>query len=315
MVRSWPQLATGIFPPTQPHSAMASRRSFLTSAALLSAGILVSPSVFAYNKRYIGLQLYTVRDAMAKDPAGTLAKLAAIGYNSVEGATYTGSEKFYGMTPQAFAALLKQNGMIMPSSHYRLGEEQTNGAPVAGTMLHDWDRAVDDAAAAGVKYMVCAYLSEAERGNLNHFKYVAEQLNKAGERCQKAGLQLCYHNHDFEFKAQGNQLPYDLLLNSTDKKLVQMELDLYWVSKAGRDPLALIKKHPGRFPLWHVKDMAKTPERAFTEVGNGSIDFKKIFTHADEAGLKYFFVEQDSTPGSPFDSATQSFNYIKKNLV
>jgi sugar phosphate isomerase/epimerase len=219
------------------------------------------------------------------------------------------------MTPKAFAALLKQNGLIMPSSHYRLGEEQMKGAPVQGTILHGWDRAVDDAAAAGAKYMVCAYLAETERGNLEHYKYIGEQLNKAGERCQKAGLQLCYHNHDFEFQAQDGKLPFDLLLNGTDKKLVQMELDLYWIAKAGHDPLALFKKHPGRFPLWHVKDMDKTPQKAFTEVGNGSIDFKKIFAHADEAGMKYFFVEQDSTPGSPFDSVTQSITYIKKNLV
>lgn len=294
---------------------MTTRRNFLASAALLSAGLLVAPGLLAApKKRYIGLQLYTVRAAMEKDPAGTLAQLAKIGYTSVEGATYTGSQKFYGMTPQAFAALLKQNGLIMPSSHYRLGEEQMNGAPAQGTMLHGWDRAVDDAAAAGVKYMVCAYLSEPERGNLDHYKYVADQLNKAGERCQKAGLQLCYHNHDFEFAAQDGKLPYDLLL-ATDKKLVKMELDLYWVTKAGHDPLTLFKQHPGRFPLWHVKDMDRTPQRAFTEVGNGSIDFKRIFAHASEAGLQYFFVEQDATPGSPFDSVTQSIAYIKKNLV
>ncbi|MBH8557266.1 sugar phosphate isomerase/epimerase family protein [Hymenobacter negativus] len=297
---------------------MNSRRNFLTSAALLSAGLLVSPALLArdkgYNKKYIGLQLYTVRDAMAKDPAGTLARLAEMGYNSLEGATYTGSQKFYGMTPQAFAALLKQNGLIMPSSHYRLGEEQMNGAPAMGTMLHEWDRAVDDAAAAGVKYMVCAYLSEAERGNLDHYKYVADQLHKAGERCQKAGIQLCYHNHDFEFVAQNGKLPYDLLL-ATDPKLVKMELDLYWATKAGHDPLTLFKQHPGRFPLWHVKDMNKAAPHSFTEVGNGSIDFKKIFAHANEAGLQYFFVEQDITPGSPFDSAAKSLAYIKKNLV
>ena len=294
---------------------MTTRRNFLASAALLSAGLLVAPGLLAApKKRYIGLQLYTVRAVMEKDPAGTLAQLAKIGYTSVEGATYTGSQKFYGMTPQAFAALLKQNGLIMPSSHYRLGEEQMNGAPAQGTMLHGWDRAVDDAAAAGVKYMVCAYLSEPERGNLDHYKYVADQLNKAGERCQKAGLQLCYHNHDFEFAAQDGKLPYDLLL-ATDKKLVKMELDLYWVTKAGHDPLTLLKQHPGRFPLWHVKDMDRTPQRAFTEVGNGSIDFKRIFAHASEAGLQYFFVEQDATPGSPFDSVTQSIAYIKKNLV
>ncbi|HEX8328498.1 MAG TPA: sugar phosphate isomerase/epimerase [Hymenobacter sp.] len=294
---------------------MTSRRDFLASAALLSAGLLVSPSLLAApSKRYIGLQLYTVRAAMEKDPAGTLAQLAKIGYNSVEGATYTGSQKFYGMAPKEFAALLKKNGMIMPSSHYRLGEEQTNGAPTKGTMLHEWDRAVDDAAAAGVKYMVCAYLSEAERGGLDHYKYVADQLNKAGERCQKASIQLCYHNHDFEFMGQDGQLPYDLLL-ATDKKLVKMELDLYWVTKAGKDPLTLFQQHPGRFPLWHVKDMDKTEKKFFTEVGNGSIDFKKIFAQAKLAGMEYFFVEQDSTPGSPFDSVTQSMAYIKKNLV
>jgi len=293
---------------------MTTRRDFLTAAALLSAGLLVSPAMLAAApKRYIGLQLYTVRAAMEKDPAGTLAQLAKIGYNSVEGATYTGSQKFYGMTPAAFAALLKQNGLIMPSSHYRLGEELMNGAPAQGTMLHNWDRAVDDAAAAGVKYMVCAYLAEAERGDPDHYKYVADQLNKAGERCQKAGLQLCYHNHDFEFVAQNGKLPYDLLL-ATDPKLVKMELDLYWVTKAGHDPLTLFKQHPGRFPLWHVKDMDRTPQRAFTEVGNGSIDFKKIFAHAKEAGLQYYFVEQDSTPGSPFESVAKSIAYIRKNL-
>ncbi|SFQ64653.1 sugar phosphate isomerase/epimerase family protein [Hymenobacter arizonensis] len=294
---------------------MISRRNFLASAALLSAGALVSPALLAApKKRYIGLQLYTVRAAMEKDPAGTLAQLAKIGYNSVEGATYTGSQKFYGMTPQAFAALLKRNGMIMPSSHYRLGQELTNGAPTKGTILHDWDRAVDDAAAAGVKYMVCAYLSEPERGTLDQYKYVADQLNKAGERCQKAGLQLCYHNHDFEFVAQNGKLPMDVLL-ATDKKLVQIELDLYWVTKAGLDPLDLFAKHPGRFPLWHVKDMDRTEKKFFTEVGNGSIDFKKIFAKAQLAGLQYFFVEQDATPGSPFDSVTKSMAYIKKNLV
>ena len=293
---------------------MLSRRSFLSSAALLTAGLAVSPALLAHSKRAVGIQLYTVRDAMAKDPAGTLARLAKIGYNSVEGATYTGSQLFYGMAPKAFAALLKQHGLVMPSSHYRLGEELEKGAPVAGTMLHGWDRAVDDAAAAGAKYMVCAWLSQAERGNLDHYKYVAEQLNKAGERCRKAGLQMCYHNHAFEFEVQNGQLPYDLLL-ATDPKLVQMELDLYWVTKAGKDPLALFKQHPGRFPLWHVKDMDRTPPHSFTEVGSGSIDFPKIFAQAKLAGLKHFFVEQDSTPGSPFDSVTKSLAHIRKNLV
>jgi sugar phosphate isomerase/epimerase len=293
---------------------MTSRRDFVKSAALLSAGVLASPSLLAAPKKYIGLQLYTVRDAMQQDPAGTLAKVAQMGYNSIEGATYTGSQKFYGMEPAAFSKVLKKNGLIMPSSHYRLGEEQNQGQPVQGTMLHGWDKAVDDAAQVGVKYMVCAYLAEGERGSLDHYKSIAEQLNKAGERCKKAGIQLCYHNHDFEFVAQNGQLPYDVLL-SADPNLVKMELDLYWVAKAGQDPLALFKKHPGRFPLWHVKDMDSTPQRNFTEVGSGTIDFKPIFAHASEAGMKYFFVEQDQTPGSPFDSIQKSITHIKRTLV
>jgi sugar phosphate isomerase/epimerase len=295
---------------------MTSRRTFIRDASLITAGTLIAPSLFAkYNKKYIGLQLYTVRDAMQKDAAGTLARVAQIGYNSVEGATYTGSQNFYGMSPKEFASLLKKNGLIIPSSHYRLGEEKVKGEVQKGTMLSEWQKAVDDAATVGIKYMVCAFLSPAERGGLDHYKYVAEQLNKAGETCRKSGIQLCYHNHDFEFIAQDEKLPFDILLNNTDKSLLKLELDLYWVSKAGHDPIALFSRHPGRFPLWHVKDMDNTPKKAFTEVGNGVINFRKIFTQASKAGLQYFFVEQDSTPGSPFDSITKSMQYIKKNLV
>lgn len=294
---------------------MNSRRTFLKSAALFSAGALLSPKLFAAPTKYIGLQLYTVRDAMQKDPAGTLAKVVQLGYNSVEGATYTGTQKFYGMEPAAFAQVLKQNGLIMPSSHYLLGEQENNGQPTPGTILHGWDKAVDDAAQVGIKYMVCAYLFEGERGNLDHYKVLAERLNKAGERCKKAGIQFCYHNHDFEFAAQDGKLPYDLLLSQTDKNLVKMELDLYWATKAGHDPVELFKANPGRFPLWHVKDMDKTPEHSFTEVGNGSIDFKRIFAQAKLAGMQYFFVEQDKTPGEPLDSIKQSISHIKKNLM
>lgn len=294
---------------------MTTRRDFLKTTTVLSAGLMITRASGCNSKNsYIGLQLYTVRDAMASDPKGTLARVAQIGYTSVETATYTGSEKFYGMSPTEFASVLKHNGLVAISGHYRLGEEQPNGDIQQGTMLHDWDRAVDDAASAGIKYMVCAYLSDVERGDLDHYKKVADTLNTAGERCKKSGIQLCYHNHDFEFIKQNNQYPYDILL-ATDKDLVKMEMDIYWVAKAAQDPLALFNQHPGRFPLWHVKDMDNSDKKDFTEVGNGVIDFKKIFTERDKAGLKYFFVEQDKTPGSPFDSITKSYNYIKKNLV
>lgn len=288
---------------------MINRREFLKTSALFSAGVLVAPKLFAYDKKYIGLQLYTVRDAMSKDVPGTLAKVAALGYTSVE-ATY-GDGKYFGTEPKAFAELLKKNNLIMPSAHYLLGEAMKG----KGTILNDWDKAVEDAASVGQKYMVCAWLAPSERGNLDHYKKLAEDFNKAGETCKKAGIQFCYHNHDFEFIQENGKYPYEILLDNTDKNLVKMEIDLYWLTKANQDPIALIDKHPGRFPLWHVKDMDKTPKKMFTEVGNGVIDFKKIFTKANKAGLKYFFVEQDICPGNPFDSISQSISYIKKNLV
>ncbi len=294
---------------------MTSRRDFLKSTSLLTAGLYFSPPFFKYDRSAIGLQLYTVRDAMQADPAGTLAKVAQIGYNSIETATYTGTETFYGMDAAAFARLAKQNGLTLRSGHYRLGEDQEKGADVKGTLLHDWQKAVDDASALGLSYMVCAYLSDTERKGLDHYKQVAEDFNKAGEICKKAGIQFCYHNHAFEFDKQQEKYPYDILLNETDKNLVKMEMDLYWITKAGQDPMKIFNEHPGRFPLWHVKDMDRTPEKSFAEVGSGTIDFKEIFKHADKAGMKYFFVEQDKTPGNPFDSITKSYQYIKQNLV
>jgi sugar phosphate isomerase/epimerase len=298
---------------------MHTRRSFLKTTTLYSAGILAAPALPSFlsaGKSTIGLQLYTVRDAMQADPNGTLAKVAQIGYNSLEGATYTGTGKFYGMDPRTFGGVLKTNSLVMRSCHYRLGEDGAGLTdPTQGTILHNWDKAVDDAHALGIQYMVCAWLSPKERMGLDHYKKMAGDFNVAGEKCKKAGIQFCYHNHDFEFDQQGGKFPYDVLLNDTDAQLVKMEMDLYWVSKAGHDPITLFNQHPGRVPLWHLKDMDKTAERNFTEVGNGSIDFKKIFASKEKSGMKYFFVEQDKCPGSPFDSITKSIDYIKKNLV
>jgi sugar phosphate isomerase/epimerase len=312
---------------------MQTRRSFLKTGSLYSAGILAAPGLLRPGfpraagqtaraaGHTLGLQLYTVRDAMAKDPVGTLAKVAQIGYNSLEGATYTGTEKFYGMDPQTFSGVLKNNGLIMRSCHYRYGEDNS-GAPALtdgifnGTILHDWDKTVADAHSLGIKYMVCAWLSPNERLGLDHYKKMAADFNVAGEKCKAAGIQFCYHNHDFEFDPKyGTTLPYQVLLDNTDPKLVKFELDLFWATKAGQDPAMIFQNHPGRFPLWHLKDAAKTPPYDTAAVGTGSIDFKKIFTSAKTAGLQYWFVEQDRTPGSPFDAIAESITYIKANLV
>src|ERR1700743_2402452 len=211
---------------------MSSRRSFLKTAATVSTGLLIAPdlfargsgSFFAPSRKQIGTQLYTVRKQMAEDPLGTLAKVAKIGFKTVEGATYTGTELFYGMPAAQFKNILDGYGLEMPSAHYVLGESMPQAK---GTLTNDWEKAVDDAAAIGLKYMVCAYLFDSERGNLDHYQQTAQKLNAAGAICKKAGIQLCYHNHNFEFVEQEGRLPYDVLLDSTDPDLVKMEMDIY----------------------------------------------------------------------------------------
>jgi sugar phosphate isomerase/epimerase len=178
-----------------------------------------------------------------------------------------------------------------------------------------WDKAVEDAAAIGQKYMVLAFLFPHERKTMDEYLKVASTLNKCGESCQKAGIQLCYHNHDFEFEAIDGKLPFDVLMTETDKKLVQAELDLYWAVKAGQQPVELFRKYPKRIGLWHVKDMDNTEKKSFTEVGSGVIDFAEIFSMHRTSGMKHFFVEQDVCPGSPLVSIEKSITHIKKNLL
>ena len=261
--------------------------------------------------KQVGLQLYTLRDLMAKDPVGTLKNVADIGYKEVEAFGY-GDGKFFGKTPTEYAALLKDLGLSGPSGHYTTGKTMPDAK---GTLMNGWQQAVDDAAAIGQKYMVCAYLFPDERKTLDDYKQFVDLFNKSAEMCKKAGIQFCYHNHDFEFKPIDGQVPYDVLLNGTDKDMVQLELDLYWATFANQDPVALFEKHSGRFPLWHVKDMEKTPERAFAPVGTGSIDFQRIFDAKDKAGMKHYFVEQDVCKLPPLESIDISFKNVQKLTV
>ena len=288
------------------------RQHFLKLGALAtSAALLPSFDGLAATPKAVGLQLYTLREAMAKDPDGTLKRVAEIGYKEVESFGYSDG-KFFGKTPKEFAAKLKELGLTAPSGHYTTGNVVVTGK---GTLKNDWKRAVDDAAEIGQKYMVCAYLFPPERTKLDDYKQFADLFNKSAEVCHAAGIQFAYHNHDFEFKELEGKIPYDLLLSSTDPKLVKLELDLYWATFAGQDPVALFKKHPGRFPLWHVKDMAKTTEREFAEVGTGSINFQRIFDAKKTAGLTHYFVEQDVCKRPPLEAIAISYKNVEKLKV
>jgi sugar phosphate isomerase/epimerase len=288
---------------------MPTRRDFLRQSSLLTASLFISKEEWFSEPQKIGLQLYTLRNEMGKDAKGTLAKVAAQGYKTVETFGY-GNGKWFGMNAAELRAELKSHGLITPSGH-------TFPANVflQSGWEEKWKPAVADAKAVGQEYIVIPWMEEQFRSDINNFKKMAAVLNMAAEICKQTGIKLAYHNHDFEFAPLAGTNGFDVLLKETDPKLVFFEMDIYWVSKAGKDPLAFFSKYPGRFAMWHVKDMDNTPQKNFTEVGSGVINYKKIFTHAKQSGMKYFFVEQDQCPGAPLDSTAKSIAYLKKNIV
>ncbi|HEY9232437.1 MAG TPA: sugar phosphate isomerase/epimerase, partial [Blastocatellia bacterium] len=274
------------------------RREFITHmAGGLLGGLYVAQNGLGNfiqgGANQIGLQLYTVRRELEKDFEGTLASVAGIGYREVEFAGY------YERTPQQVKAILDKHNLTSPSAHTQLQGLRQN-----------LDKLLEAAHVIGHRYLVLAYLSAEERKTLDDYKRVIETLNQAGETCHRAGVQLAYHNHDFEFPPLGGVVPYDLMLKETRADLVKMELDLYWITKAGQSPSKYFAAHRGRFALAHVKDMDNTPKRFFTEVGRGVIDFKQLLPQAKKAGVKHFFVEQDETPGPPLDSIKISYDYL-----
>lgn len=293
---------------------MPTRRELLQQMAWITAGSFMMQNAFAFNdvkNKKVGVQLYTVRDLIAKDAKGTIKQVAALGYSEVENFGYNG--KYFGMTAAEYKIFLGDVGLKAASGHYMYGNFGNRQIP--GTIVYGWEKAVEDAKAIGQDYMVVAYLMPNERKSLDDYKKIAEDLNKAGETCRKAGIQLCYHNHDFEFEKVSGQLPMDILTQQTDANLVKIELDLYWATRAGQNPIQFFNQHKGRVALWHVKDMDKSEKKNFTEVGNGVIDFASIFQQAKLSGMKHFFVEQDVCPGNPLDSIKQSIGYIQSNLV
>jgi sugar phosphate isomerase/epimerase len=254
------------------------------------------------------LQLYTVRKEISKDVSGTIAKVASVGYNSVEVFGYADG-KFFGLTPQQFRSIIEQNHLKTPSGHYSLPKFLKNGDE------DDLKKSVADASLMGHAFFVVPYLTEDLRTSLDDYRRLAERLNKAGEAVKASGMRLAYHNHDFEFKDWGDgQRGMDILLTKTDHALVNFEMDIFWTTKAGVDPIHLIQSNPGRIKLWHVKDMDNTPARSFTEVGTGIIDYKKIFQYRKESGMEYFFVEQDETKIPVFESIAKSLQFIKNNI-
>jgi sugar phosphate isomerase/epimerase len=240
------------------------------------------------DKPFGGLALYTVRDSMAKNAKLTLQAVAQAGYVNVESAGYNNG-KFYNLSPADFKALLDEMKLSPISAHQ-------------GTVTFDnVDQQIADLKAVGFKYFVIPvppmgmFTYDAVNKKMNMkggAKELADILNKLGAKCKAAGLELLYHNHNFEFdKDKEGNVILDYLLEHCDKSIVNFQMDLYWVTKAGQDPVAYFKRYPGRFKIWHVKDM--DDQGRFAPVGKGHIDFKRILANKKLSGMQYYYVEQD----------------------
>ena len=244
-----------------------------------------------------GLQLYTLRDDLPKDPKGVLKQVSSFGYKQIEG--YEGKDgMFWGMSNTDFKKYMDELGMTFVSSHCDINK--------------DFEKKAAEAAAIGMKYLICPYKGPQKK--LDDFKKFADEFNQKGEICKKNGIRFAYHNHDYTFKELEGQMPQDVLMNGTDPALVDYEMDIYWVVAAGQDPEAWLKKYKNRFTLCHVKDRTKgATEAADTcTLGQGSIDFPKLLKTASQNGMQYYIVEQEKYAGTtPLKAAEDDAQYMK----
>lgn len=294
------------------------RRDFLRTTGTITLGSLLVPGIVkctASGGRNtlpgMGIQTYTVNSLMASDPKAVFEKLAEIGFENIETASYA-ETSYYGFKPAELKILIEDLGMKW-IGHHVLGvpirsllnipenptpeeQEQLDQLEQSGLALNvpnlqeNMQQLVDEAAEGGLQYLVCAATAI---NTMDQIKSAIDIFSRAGEACQKAGIQFAYHNHATEWDLVEGTTAYDMILSQTDESLVKMELDLGWAATAKKDPVELFKGNPGRFPLWHIKDFdlsTNTP----VPVGTGQVDFKPAFAEAGLAGMKYFFYEQDT---------------------
>jgi sugar phosphate isomerase/epimerase len=295
------------------------RRSFLKTSGLSLAALAIGQhKLWAAEDPDIilGIQLYTVRADMDKDPAGTLRKLADMGYRYVEHANYK-DRKFYGYKPTEFKKLLEGYDLQMPSGHVQMLPKDYSFSKLE--FAEAWKDTVEDAAIAGQKYLISPWLDESLRKNIDDFKAYMDVFNKSGTLCQTFGMKFGYHNHDFEFttKLKG-QLLYTLILENTDPALVAQELDMGNLYNGGFKALDVAKKYPGRFELMHVKDEILSRKKGkekyeSTILGKGIVNTREVCELGrTTGGTKYFIIEQESYQGlTPMDSAKQDYAIMK----
>lgn len=285
------------------------RRDFLKLSATIGAGLALGPltggltgcsplSKVNINNNF-GLQLYTLRDELPKDPKGVLSQIASFGYKELEG--YEGPKgMFWGMSNTEFKKLMDDLGMRFVASHCNINEQ--------------FERKAAEAAAIGVKYLIAPYLGPQK--SIDDYKRIAETFNQKGEVCRRNGLRFAYHNHDYSFKPVDGQLPQDVMMQATSKDLVDYEMDIYWVVNAGQDPEVWLRKYENRFRLVHIKDKQKgvgeTSENVSVVLGTGSINFPQILKTAAKNGVQHFMVEQEAYAGTtPLAAVRANADYMK----
>ena len=303
-----------------------SRRTFIrnsalavTAAGFLPGNIAASPT----KKDIVGIQLYTVREAMAKDPSGSLKRLADMGYRNVEHANYVNG-KFYGYAPKEFKALLDGLGLKMISGHTPLGpggwDESKND------FSDTWKKTIEDGAIAGQKFVISQWIDETMRKNYDDLMRLLEKFNKSGELCKAHGMKFGYHNHDFEFSTVlNNQKIFDIIMQHTDPELVAQQLDMGNLYNGGAIAIAIVMQYPGRFELMHVKDEIKAEasktggaesskeKYESTILGEGIVSTKQVCDTGRKNGTRYFIIEQEAYQGKdPFDCSKTDLEVMKK---
>ncbi|MEP6594539.1 MAG: sugar phosphate isomerase/epimerase [Ginsengibacter sp.] len=275
---------------------MKTRRMFLKETGAFALGAMFLPSLDISDSKVQnpGVQLYSFRKEMLADATGTLKQIAALGFKQIESAN-SDKGNYYGLKPREIKQICTDLGMTLRSGHIHIDDK--------------WKQTLNEAQESGQEYMICSSMP-AKGQTVDNYKKAAEAFNNSGEECKKANIKFGYHNHDYEFEQENGNVLYDVLVKNTDPALVHLELDLGWVIAAGKDPIDYFNDYPGRFPLWHLKDM-NLAEKHSTEFGKGGLDIRKMFNNEKKAGMKYFFVEQEEYTNTPYESMKINMDYLK----
>ncbi len=275
---------------------MTTRRDFLLRSSLFTAGALLLPSCALANRKTLefGVQLYSFRDEMAEDALGTLEQIASIGLKKIESAR-SNKGLYYGLAPKEMKDACDALGMKLTSGHVALDDK--------------FEKTMEEAVTSGQEYVICSSMPSKGQ-TVDNYKKVAEEFNKAGEACKKLGLKFGYHNHEYEFESENGKVLYDVLMDNTQADLVHMELDLGWVVVGGKDPLDYFEKYPGRFPLWHLKDMNMTKKES-TEFGKGALDIAVMMANQEASGVKHIFIEQEEYASTPIESMKHNMKFLE----